>query len=186
VALRYFNASGGSDHLGEDHQPESHLIPNLLAVALGKRPSVSIFGDDYPTADGTCIRDYIHVRDLAQAHALALEHTKSGSGIYNLGTGHGFSVNEVLRTARQVSEQPIATEIHPRRAGDPPVLVASSELARRELGWEPHHSNLDAIVGSAWHWRQTHPNGYAPAAEAVGSRQSAVEAVHDGRCTLDA
>ena len=165
VALRYFNAAGASDALGEDHEPETHLIPNLVAAALGRRPTVAIFGDDYPTPDGTCVRDYVHVLDLAQAHALALERTTAGSGVYNLGSGEGISVHDVLQAARRVSEQPIPAEIQPRRAGDPPVLVASSELARRELGWRPQHSGIDAIVASAWHWRLTHPHGYSEEAE---------------------
>jgi UDP-glucose 4-epimerase len=165
VALRYFNAAGASATLGEDHEPETHLIPNLLTTALGRKTSVAIFGDDYPTPDGTCMRDDIHVLDLAQAHALALERTASASGVYNLGSGEGFSVNEVLRAARQISEQPIPAEVQPRRPGDPPVLVASSELARRELGWRPAHSAIDAIVASAWQWRAAHPDGYEPLAD---------------------
>lgn len=160
AALRYFNAAGATAMFGEDHAPESHLIPNLLAVATGAQSSAQIFGDDYPTPDGACVRDYIHVLDLAQAHVLALERTASGSGVYNLGSGEGYSVKEVLQAARRVSEQPLAAETRPRRAGDPPVLVASAGLARRELGWTPSHSDLDEIVSSAWRWRLAHPNGY--------------------------
>ena len=161
VALRYFNAAGASDALGEDHAPETHLIPNLLTTALGRKPSVAIFGGDYPTPDGTCVRDYVHVLDLAQAHALALERTASGSGVYNLGSGEGFSVSEVLQAARRVSERSIPAEIEPRRPGDPPVLVAASALARSELGWRPRHSEIEQIVASAWHWRAAHPDGYS-------------------------
>ncbi len=161
VALRYFNASGATETLGEDHEPESHLIPNLLAAALGRRPNAQIFGDDYPTPDGTCIRDYIHVADLADAHLLALQRTEHSRGIYNLGSGDGYSVREVLEAARRASGRPIPAEILPRRPGDPAVLVASPALAREELGWRPRYQGLDAIVGSAWRWYQAHPNGYA-------------------------
>lgn len=174
VALRYFNASGATETLGEDHAPESHLIPNLLAVALGRRPSAAIFGDDYPTPDGTCIRDYVHVADLADAHLLALERTEQGSGIYNLGSGDGYSVREVLEAARRATGHPIPVDILPRRAGDPAVLVASAELAKRELNWRPRQQGLDAIVGSAWRWHRRHPNGYgaSPAAASGLSRST--------------
>ena len=165
VALRYFNAAGATETLGENHEPESHLIPNLLNVAVDRQGEATIFGEDYPTPDGTCVRDYIHVVDLAQAHTLALEFTAGGCGVYNLGTGEGYSVREVLRVARQVSEQPIPATVRERRPGDPPVLVASSALARRELGWQPHFDTLAAIVGSAWKWHQAHPNGYAARTE---------------------
>lgn len=160
VALRYFNASGATALLGESHEPETHLIPNLLAVALGQRPQAVIFGDDYPTPDGTCVRDYIHVSDLAQAHLLALERTASASGVYNLGSGDGFSVNEVLQTVRRVTEREVPVDVQGRRPGDPPVLVASSRLAEEELGWRPVDSTLEAIVASAWQWRRGHPEGY--------------------------
>jgi UDP-glucose 4-epimerase len=161
VALRYFNASGATETLGEAHDPESHLIPNLLAVALGRKPGAQIFGDDYPTPDGTCIRDYVHVADLAAAHLLALERTERSSGVYNLGSGDGYSVREVLEAARRASGHPIPIDMLPRRAGDPAVLVASSALARQELDWQPRYQGLDAIVGSAWRWHQAHPQGYA-------------------------
>ncbi len=164
VALRYFNASGATDALGEAHEPETHLIPNLLAVALGRKPNAALFGDDYPTPDGTCIRDYVHVADLADAHLLALERTEHGSGVYNLGSGEGYSNREVLEAARRATGHPIPAEILPRRPGDPAILVASSDLARRELGWRPRRQGLDTIVGSAWRWHRAHPSGYAPAA----------------------
>jgi UDP-glucose 4-epimerase len=161
VALRYFNASGATERLGEGHEPESHLIPNLLAGALGRKPSAAIYGDDYPTPDGTCLRDYVHVSDLAQAHLLGLERTETASGVYNLGSGSGHSVLQVLEAARRVTGQAIPARMLPRRPGDPPELVASADLARRELGWQPATSGLDVILSSAWRWHQAHPQGYA-------------------------
>ncbi len=160
AALRYFNAAGASVERGEDHRPELHLIPLVLGVALGKRENVTIFGDDYPTSDGTCVRDYIHVIDLAQAHILALQALERGSCTYNLGNGQGFSVKEVIETARQITGHPIPAVVGPRRPGDPAILVASSEKIRRELGWQPRYPHLHEIVESAWRWHKTHPNGY--------------------------
>jgi len=161
ASLRYFNAAGATVELGEDHRPESHLIPNILQVAMGKRESVSIFGSDYPTHDGTCIRDYIHVTDLASAHILALvaldEHPCL---IYNLGNGRGFSVREVIQTARKITGHKIPVVEAPRRPGDPAVLVASSEKIKRELGWKPRFPTLDAIIASTWQWYQKFPEGY--------------------------
>jgi UDP-glucose 4-epimerase len=160
AALRYFNACGASAERGEDHHPELHLIPIILEVARGKREKVTIFGDDYPTPDGTCVRDYVHVLDLAQAHILALYALDRGSRTYNLGNGTGFSVKQVVETVHQVTGLPIPVEIGPRRPGDPAVLVASSEAIRRELGWAPQHTRLDTIVESAWRWHLAHPDGY--------------------------
>ena len=160
ASLRYFNVAGareGSDGVmrGEAHEPESHLIPLVLDVALGLRKSVRIYGDDYPTPDGTCIRDYIHVSDLADAHVLALEALEKRERlICNLGNGHGFSVREVIESARRVTGHPIPAELHPRRPGDPSVLVASSENAIRELGWKPRYTQLDGIVRTAWEWHR--------------------------------
>jgi UDP-glucose 4-epimerase len=140
---------------GEAHEPESHLIPLILDVALGRRASIRIYGEDYPTADGTCIRDYIHVSDLADAHLLALKALENHDKlILNLGNGHGFSVREVIESARRITGHPIPAEVHPRRAGDPAVLVASSEKAIRELGWKPNYTQLDDIVRTAWAWHQ--------------------------------
>lgn len=163
AALRYFNACGssGSGIIGEDHDPETHLIPIVLQVALGQRDHISIFGDDYPTADGTCIRDYIHVLDLAKAHILSLHALDEGSRTYNLGTGTGFSVREVIETAREVTGHPIPAKIGARRAGDPAILIAGSEKISRELGWEPVHSDLRSIIQSAWQWHQANPKGYS-------------------------
>lgn len=160
VSLRYFNAAGASERCGEDHEPETHLIPNVLRVAAGKASHVNIFGEDYPTPDGTCVRDYIHVIDLADAHVLALNVMERRSEIYNLGYGSGYSVAEVVEMARQVTGRWISTESAPRRAGDPPVLIASPDKIMRDLGWNPHHSELDRIIESAWRWHQSHPNGY--------------------------
>ncbi|HMK31556.1 MAG TPA: UDP-glucose 4-epimerase GalE [Terriglobales bacterium] len=161
ASLRYFNAAGAARQLGEDHRPESHLVPLVLQVALGKRESVSIYGADYATPDGTCLRDYIHVLDLASAHLLALEALKSrGRLIYNLGNGRGFSVLQVVETARRITGHAIPVEEVERRPGDPAVLVASSERIKRELGWTPQHPELEQIVRSAWEWRRRHPNGY--------------------------
>ncbi len=163
AALRYFNASGaGADGtIGEDHDPETHLIPLVLQVALGQRPYIEVFGTDYPTPDGTCIRDYIHVDDLAEAHLLALERLEPGKGLrYNVGTGRGYSVREVIRTAEQVTGKSIAVREGPRRPGDPPALVAASEKIQRELDWHPRYTDLRAIVETAWRWHQSHPRGY--------------------------
>ena len=162
ASLRYFNASGAAcPDLGEDHSPESHLIPLILKVALGQRPNISIFGTDYPTPDGCCVRDYIHVLDLASAHLLALAALSQSSRlIYNLGTGRGFSVREVIEVARGVTGHPIPAVECPRRPGDPSTLVASSEKIQKELGWKPSHSDLESIVSSAWEWHRRHPNGF--------------------------
>ena len=160
AALRYFNAAGASADRGEDHHPELHLIPIVLQVALGQRDKVVIFGDDYPTRDGTCVRDYIHVLDLAQAHILALYALDQGSRTYNLGNGQGFTVREVIETAREVTGHPIPAEVGPRRPGDPAVLVASSDKIREELGWAPQYPDLRDIVESAWRWHRAHPEGY--------------------------
>ena len=158
VAFRYFNAAGATERCGEHHRVETHLIPNVLKVALGQAPACELFGTDYPTPDGTCIRDYIHVVDLAQAHILALE--RSAQGFYNLGNGDGYSVREVIECCRKVTGHPIPAVEKPRRPGDPPRLIAAAEKARQELGWRPKHPNLDEIVTSAWHWHKTWPNGY--------------------------
>jgi len=162
TALRYFNAAGASDRLGEDHRPESHLIPLVLQVAAGHRDHIAVFGDDYPTPDGTAVRDYVHVLDLAEAHVLAVEALAPGEAhAYNLGNGQGFSVREVIETCRRVTGLPIGERLAPRRAGDPPVLVADSRRIRDELGWRPAHAGLEAMVASAWAWAQAHPRGYA-------------------------
>lgn len=164
TALRYFNAAGAhmSGKIGEDHHPESHLIPIILQAALGKRECVQMFGDDYPTPDGTCVRDYIHVTDLADAHVLALEKMRRDgkSNIYNLGNGNGFSVKEVVELAREVTGIDIPAKMAARRAGDPAVLVASSEKAQRELGWKPQYNDLATIIRSAWEWHKNHPEGF--------------------------
>jgi UDP-glucose 4-epimerase len=161
AVLRYFNAAGASEQCGEDHDPESHLIPIALQVAAGKRDSIQVYGDDYPTPDGTCVRDYIHVIDLARAHILALGALDQGSRLYNLGCGGaGYSVNEVLDAAREVTGKEIRAIIGPKRAGDPAVLIASSEKIKRELGWQPQFQDLRVIIQSAWKWMQAHPTGY--------------------------
>jgi UDP-glucose-4-epimerase GalE len=162
VALRYFNASGATARCGEDHDPETHLIPICLEVALGKRPHLSVFGDDYPTADGTPVRDYIHVADLGSAHVLALDHLAAGgdSDFLNLGTGTGYSVLEVVDTVRQVTGRAVNVKIAGRREGDASHLVAQAERAHRVLGWEPAQADLVGIVSSAWEWHQNHPDGY--------------------------
>jgi len=160
AALRYFNAAGASELHGEDHDPELHLIPIVLEVARGKRDKLIVFGNDYDTPDGTCIRDYIHVLDLAQAHILALRALDNGSRTYNLGNGKGYSIMEVVETAREVTGHPIPIEIGPRRPGDPDILIADSEQIRRELGWEPQYPDLRSIIESAWNWFQKHPDGY--------------------------
>jgi UDP-glucose 4-epimerase len=160
AALRYFNAAGASEQFGEDHDPETHLIPLILQVALGQRPHIQIFGADYPTPDGTCIRDYIHVIDLAQAHILALEALDQGSRTYNLGNGQGFSVKEVVEMAQTITERPIPQVVQGRRPGDPAILIASSDKIRRELGWKPRFQDLGEIIESAWRWHHNHPGGY--------------------------
>ena len=164
VALRYFNACGAhvSGQIGEAHDLETHLIPLILQVPNGQREKVLIFGSDYPTKDGTCIRDYIHVTDLAQAHILALDHLLSGgpNDVFNLGNGVGFTVNEVIDVARKVTGHPIPAQISPRRAGDPAQLIASSEKAKAVLGWKPEYDDLETIVSSAWQWHRTHPHGF--------------------------
>ncbi|MCH2594746.1 MAG: UDP-glucose 4-epimerase GalE [Pirellulales bacterium] len=163
AALRYFNASGAADEsdIGEDHEPETHLIPLVLQVALGQREEIKIFGDDYPTPDGTCIRDYIHVDDLASAHISALEMLESGTQLkLNLGTGSGASVKEVIDACRKVTGHPIPATIVPRRAGDPPELVADASLANKTLNWKPKYDHIEAVVASAWKWHQAHPRGY--------------------------
>ena len=162
VSLRYFNVAGASGRLGEDHDPETHLIPNVLRAALGSNPFVEIYGTDYPTPDGTAIRDYIHVDDLAEAHALALAATEGGRHrIFNLGNGAGFSVREVIDAAREVTGVAIHAREAPRRHGDPPVLVASSALIRAELGWEARKPALAEMVADAWAFAQVHPDGYS-------------------------
>ena len=160
ACLRYFNAAGATSTRGEDHDPELHLIPLVLQVALGKREKVSIFGDDYPTRDGTCVRDYIHVIDLAQAHILALGALEEGSRFYNLGNGEGFTVKEVIDTAREITDRTIRADAAPRRAGDPAVLVAASNKIRKELGWTPRFPHVREIIESAWQWHQANPDGY--------------------------
>ena len=164
VSLRYFNACGAheSGEIGEAHNPESHLIPLILQVPNGQREYISIFGDDYATKDGTCVRDYIHVTDLAQAHILAVKYLLSGNGsdVFNLGNGIGFTVKEVIETARKVTNDPIKAVVEPRRAGDPAFLIASSEKAQQILGWRPQYADLETIIASAWKWHSLHPNGY--------------------------
>jgi UDP-glucose 4-epimerase len=165
ASLRYFNASGATPEHGEDHRPESHLIPLILQVALGKREHIDIYGTDYPTPDGTCVRDYIHVTDLASAHLLVLDALREKEKlIYNLGNGRGFTVREVIETVRRVTGHPIPAREVDRRAGDPAVLVASSAKIKRDLNWEPQFPSLEAIVRSAWDWFRAHPDGYAEAA----------------------
>jgi len=164
VALRYFNACGAhpSGVIGEAHDPETHLIPLILQVLTGRREKVSVFGDDYSTHDGTCVRDYIHVTDLARAHILALDYLMNGgkSDVFNLGNGIGFTVKEVIEAAEQVTGRAIATEIVPRRGGDPAQLVASSEKAKRVLGWMPQYADLKTIIATAWEWHKSHPDGF--------------------------
>jgi UDP-glucose 4-epimerase len=166
ISLRYFNVAGATEQNGEDHDPESHLMPLVLRVAAGEATHVQIFGQDYPTPDGTCIRDFIHVRDLANGHLLALEATGEGDPsleVYNLGSAAGFSVREVVEAARKVTGRAIPARPVKRRLGDPPVLVASSRRARRELGWQPTHSTLERMLADAWAWREAHPTGYRAA-----------------------
>lgn len=164
TTLRYFNAAGAhiNGKIGEDHSPETHLIPLILDVALGKRDKIMIFGDDYNTKDGSCIRDYIHVSDLASAHSLALERLMNGgeSRIYNLGNGTGFSVKEMIEIARKVTNHSIPAEVAPRRAGDPAILIASSDKAVEELNWQPKFNSVEAIIETAWNWHKNHPNGF--------------------------
>lgn len=164
VSLRYFNAAGASPSgiIGEDHTPETHLIPLVLQTAQGRREKVSIFGDDYPTPDGTCIRDYIHTSDLASAHLLAARRLLAGegSGIFNLGSEHGLSVRQIIDAARKVTGRDFPVEVAPRRAGDPAVLIASNRKAREELGWVPAHSDAESILASAWAWHSSHPDGF--------------------------
>jgi len=163
TALRYFNAAGASEERGEDHDPETHIIPLVLWVAQGKREKFTIFGNDYSTHDGTCVRDYIHVLDLAQAHILALQALQAGgpSRKCNLGNGRGFSILELIAVAREITGHPIPTEFGPRRPGDPAELIASSDTIRQDLGWKPKYTELETIIGMAWDWFQRHPNGYA-------------------------
>lgn len=164
MSLRYFNAAGADPEgeIGEDHRPESHLIPIILQAALGLRNEIQLFGTDYPTPDGTCIRDYIHVADLSQAHLLALEALLGGapSNIYNLGNGQGYSNREVIETARRITNQPIRVSEAPRRPGDPAILVASSDRIKRDLGWKPKYPALEEIISTAWQWHRLHPNGF--------------------------
>jgi UDP-glucose 4-epimerase len=161
ATLRYFNAAGAvSPDLGEDHDPETHLIPIVLEVAQGKREKIEIYGTDYDTPDGTCVRDFIHVKDLAQAHVLALQALDEGSRVYNLGNGNGYSVREVIDTARTITGAEIPAEEGPPRPGDPATLVASSAKIREELGWSPDYGTLEDILSSAWAWHQKHPSGY--------------------------
>jgi UDP-glucose 4-epimerase len=163
AALRYFNAAGAAPDgsIGEDHTPESHIIPIVLQVALGQRDSISIFGEDYPTPDGTCVRDYVHVEDLASAHLAALERLAPGKAIkVNLGTGRGYSVREVIDACRRITGHPIPAVNGPRRAGDPPELVADARLARQVLHWQPKYTTIESIVETAWRWHQSHPRGY--------------------------
>jgi UDP-glucose 4-epimerase len=170
ISLRYFNVAGATERNGEDHDPETHLIPLVLRVAAGAATHVQIFGQDYPTPDGTCIRDFVHVRDLGAAHLLALEATAEADPsleVYNLGSAAGFSVREVVEAARKVTGRAIPARVLKRRLGDPPVLVASSRRARRELGWQPQHSKLEEMLTDAWAWRLAHPDGYAASAPAA-------------------
>lgn len=164
VALRYFNACGAhvDGEIGEAHNPETHLIPLILQVPNGQREKISIYGDDYDTKDGTCVRDYIHVTDLAQAHILAMKYLVNGgeSNVFNLGNGVGFTVKEVIETARKVTGHPIPAEVTPRRGGDPAQLIASSAKAKEVLGWKPEHADLEEIIATAWKWHKAHPNGY--------------------------
>ncbi len=160
VSLRYFNAAGATERCGEDHDPESHLIPNVLAVALGKRPAVDVFGTDYATPDGTAVRDYIHVDDLADAHVRALDIPPDGAVALNLGTGRGSSVRQVVDAARRITGHAIPATDQPRRLGDPPELVAAAQRAADVLGWRPRQSSLEEILASAWRWHRAHPRGY--------------------------
>lgn len=165
ACLRYFNAAGATMLHGEDHHPELHLIPIILQVALGQRQKVHVFGDDYATHDGTCIRDYIHVEDLIDAHVLALNALDSGNRVYNLGNGKGFSVKEVIEAARRITGHPIPAEVAPRRPGDPAILVAGSEKIKSELGWCPAYTDIESIIRTAWDWHSRHPRGYQDGSE---------------------
>lgn len=169
VFLRYFNACGATAKFGEDHVPETHLIPNVIRVALGQAEQVRVFGTDYKTPDGTCVRDYIHIVDLARAHMLALEGDRTGP--FNLGTGKGYSVREVIDVVRRVTGHPIPEAVSPRRPGDPDILVASAARAKKVLGWTPRHSDLTSIVESAWAWHKDHPHGYARPVRRTPKRQ---------------
>ena len=170
VSLRYFNVAGAHGEAGEDHEPETHLIPNILKVALGAGERVQIFGSDYPTDDGTAVRDYIHIDDLAAAHLLALEHARAGEHlILNLGNGNGFSVREVIEVARRVTGHPIPAHEAPRRPGDPPRLVAASDRIRGELGWAPQKPTLETMIADAWAFAQAHPHGYSRSASAASA-----------------
>src|SRR5699024_3766006 len=164
VALRYFNVAGAKSDasIGEDHTPETHLVPIILQVALGQRKELKIFGDDYPTPDGTCIRDYVQVEDLIAAHILALEYLNAGneSNFFNLGSNQGYSVKEMLEAARKVTGKEIPATIAPRRAGDPSTLVASSQKAKEILGWQPQYTEIEKIIETAWNWHVSHPHGY--------------------------
>lgn len=164
VSLRYFNVAGAREtaEIGEDHRPESHLVPLILQTALGQRSDITVFGDDYETPDGTCIRDYVHVEDLIQAHLLALTYLRNGgeSNVFNLGSSQGFSVKEMIDAARKVTGKDIPVKIGPRRAGDPGTLIASSDKAREVLGWNPVHTSVEKIIGDAWRWHSAHPAGY--------------------------
>jgi UDP-glucose 4-epimerase len=176
ISLRYFNVAGATERNGEDHDPETHLFPLVLRVAAGEATHVQIHGQDYPTPDGTCIRDFLHVRDIANAHLLALEATGEGDAsleVYNLGSAAGFSVREVVEAARRVTGRAIPARPVKRRIGDPPVLVASSRRARRELGWQPASSSLEQMLADAWAWRESHPHGYAgEASDGAGAMSS--------------
>ncbi len=175
ISLRYFNVAGATELNGEDHEPETHIIPLVLRVAAGDGAHVQIYGQDYPTPDGTCIRDFIHVRDLAIAHLLALQATGEADPsfeVYNLGSAAGFSVREVVEAARKVTGRSIPARAVKRRPGDPPVLVASSRRAHRELGWQPRHSSLEEMVADAWRWREAHPGGYRASAAEDGDSQN--------------
>lgn len=164
VSLRYFNVAGAraTGEIGEDHRPESHLVPIILQAALGQREEITVFGDDYDTPDGTCIRDYVHIEDLVNAHLLALDYLRNGgeNDVFNLGSSQGFSVNEMISAARSVTGKDIPVKIGPRRAGDPSVLVASTEKATRILGWQPSHTSVTKIIEDAWNWHSAHPAGY--------------------------
>ncbi len=177
AALRYFNAAGASPEgdIGEDHFPETHLIPLVLQTALGQRDEITIFGDDYPTPDGTCVRDYVHVDDLGAAHVLALDRLQPGEGLrLNLGTGRGHSVREIIESCRRVTGVHIPERIGERRAGDPPRLVADATRAQSVLGWRPRYTELDSLIETAWRWHKTHPRGYAPPVPAIVTNEAGV------------